>query len=271
MTIEDDVARHYTHGSLEAAVDQSLEALGKTPASITHDDLVQIDEFHVGGRAATHRLIASCDFRAGQTLLEVGSGLGGPARTIAATSGATVVGIDLTPEFVAVAANLSRRVGLADRTSFHAGSALATPFEPARFDGATLIHVGMNIADKAALFREVRRVLKPGATFGIYDIMRSGDGDLTFPLPWSSVPATSFVERPEVYKAALAAAGFDVVAETDRVPEAMAFFKATAEQQKIQQVRLTFRGQGFKEKAQNLNNLIVAGVIGPREIIARAV
>lgn len=270
MTIEDDVTRHYTHGSLETAVDQSLATLGKDPAHITPDDLTLIDEFHVGGKAATLRLLASCGFKAGQTLLEVGSGLGGPARTIAVATGANVVGIDLTPEFVTVANSLSRRVGLADRTSFQVGSALAMPFDAARFDGATLIHVGMNIADKATLFREVRRVLKAGATFAIYDIMRCGDGDLAFPLPWSSAPATSFVERREVYKTALAAAGFDIVAETDRVPEAQAFFKAIAEQQKALQVRLTFRGPGFKEKSQNLNALIDRGVIGPREIIARA-
>lgn len=270
MTIEDDVARHYTHGSLEAAVDQSLTALGKNPKFVTHDDLTVIDEFHVGGRPATLRLIASCGFKAGQTLLEVGSGLGGPARTIAVTSGATVVGIDLTPEFVAVANSLSRRVGLAERTEFHAGSALAMPFAAGRFDGATLIHVGMNIADKAALFRDVRRALKLGATFGIYDVMRSADGDLTFPLPWSSVPATSFVERAEVYKAALAAAGFDIVAETDRAAEARAFFKAAAEQAKSQKITLVHRGADFKVKAQNLNALIEAGIIGPREIIAKA-
>lgn len=270
MTIEADVTRHYTSGNLGALIDQSLVALGKDPKHITHDDLLQIDEFHIGGRTATLQLLESCNFKAGQTILEVGSGLGGPARTIAKKTGATVAGVDLTPEFVDVANDLSARTGLADRTRFVTGSALATPFDAASFDGATLIHVGMNIADKPALMREVRRVLKPGATFAIYDIMRRADGDLAFPLPWSTLPTTSFVERSEVYKAALHNAGFEIVAEHDRVPEAQVFFAAMAEQQKVQQVRLTFRGANFKEKSQNLNALVNAGTIGPRAIVARA-
>ena len=127
-----------------------------------------------------------------------------------------MTGIDLTPGFVAAASELSARAGLADRARFVAGSALDLPFADASFDAATLMHVGMNIADKARLFAEVRRVLRPGGTFGVYEVMRTGDGPLPMPLPWADSEATSFVETPETYRALLAAAGFRVADERDR-------------------------------------------------------
>src|SRR3546814_3455016 len=115
------------------------------------------------------------------SLLDIGCGLGGAARHFARACGCTVTGVDLTPEYVAVAEALTRMVGQADRVAFRAGSALDLPFEAASFDAATLLHVGMNIPDKDRLCAEAARVLKPGGVFGVYDGMRVGDGALTFP------------------------------------------------------------------------------------------
>ena len=136
----------------------------------------------------------------GMHLLDVGSGLGGPARYFARYQGCRVTGIDLTEEFVAVARTLTSRLGMDGQISFQQGSALSMPFAAASFDVATLLHVGMNIADKDRLFSEVRRVVKPGGIFGIYDQMREADGELAFPVPWASVPQTSFVETAATYK-----------------------------------------------------------------------
>ena len=119
-------------------------------------------------------------------LLDVGSGIGGPARTFADAFGCRVTGVDLTEEFVEAANALTRRCGLSDRVSFRQASALALPFADASFDAATLIHVGMNIEDKAGLFAEVRRVLKPDARFGVYDIMRVAEGEIPYPMPWAA-------------------------------------------------------------------------------------
>ena len=143
----------------------------------------------------------------GARVLDVGCGIGGMARTLAVQRGAKVTGIDLTPAFVAAAADLSRRAGI-DGVEFVEGSATALPFADASFDAATMLHVGMNVADKAALFREVARVLKAGGGFAVYDVMRVGPGALTFPMPWIADPAASFVAEPEDYAAAALAAGF---------------------------------------------------------------
>src|SRR3954451_17554840 len=137
-----------------------------------------VDEFHVGGRQATTDFAAYLPFRDGSHLLDIGSGLGGGSRYFADARGCRVTGIDLSEEYVRTAEALTRRVGLSERVSYRQGSALELPFADRSFDGAYMLHVGMNIEDKGKLFAEVARVLKPAATFGIYDIMRIGEGEL---------------------------------------------------------------------------------------------
>lgn len=271
MSVDQKVQQHYTHGSLLAAVDESLRALGKDPARLQPGDLAQVDELHIGGHEATVGFISACGFTSSMRILDVGSGLGGPARAFARTTGAHVTGIDLTPEFVGVAQTLSERVGLTERTSFQQGSALELPFAAASFDGAYMIHVGMNIEAKRQLFKEVRRVLRAGATFGVYDIMQLAPGALRFPLPWSTQPDTSFVVDPATYHAALAEAGFEITAERDKLAFARAFFDQVAAQQaKGPAPPQAHRGADFPRKARNLRDLVTAGILGPCEIIARA-
>ena len=271
MSVEQELQQYYTQGGLAAAIDASLRNLGKDPERVTHDDLELIDELHIGGRAATLEFLQACGFQAGQLVLDVGSGLGGPARTAAVTSGVRVVGIDLTPEFVEVARELSRRVGLAERTEFVVGSALDLPFQSGRFDGATMIHVGMNIADKSRLFREVRRVIAPGGTFAIYDVMRNREGPLSYPVPWSGSADTSFVETPGHYEAALRSAGFEIVAAQGRTAKAAAALGAQmAKAAAGGAPRMLHRGPKFKEKAENLLAMVQSGLVGPWVLIARA-
>lgn len=226
MTIESEVSRHYTHGSLEAAILEAFASTGKPADAITVDDLTGVDEFHIGGAQATGDLTDQLSIAPAMHLLDVGCGIGGPARFLARRFGCRVTGIDLTPEFVAVAESLTRRVGLADRVDFREGSALALPFGDGSFDGATLLHVGMNIADKATLFGEVGRVLKPGGFFAVYDVMRIGDGELHYPMPWATTSDTSFVATPADYRGAAAAAGFAIRAERDRGAFGVDFFRA---------------------------------------------
>lgn len=271
MSVDGRVQQHYAHGALMEAIHSSLRALGKDPAHLKLGDLAQIDELHIGGHSATTSFIAKAGFTAPMHILDVGSGMGGPARACAVASGVTVTGIDLTPEYVDVAGELSARLGLAEKTRFVQGSALDLPFPDATFDGAYMIHVGMNIADKEGLFRQVRRVLRPGATFAIYDIMRFSDGELAFPLPWSSEPHTSFVVEPAHYRRALAAAGFAIEVEEDRRVFARTFFdQAAAQQTGGNATALAHRGPDFLTKSRNLRALVNVDIVGPYTIIAKA-
>ncbi|MCK6452370.1 MAG: methyltransferase domain-containing protein [Alphaproteobacteria bacterium] len=278
-TVEHSVQVHYTHGRLEQAILDALERAGKDIGRLTAADLAPGDEFHIGGLEATiefaDRLAAVKPIAPDMRLLDIGCGIGGPARYFAGERHCKVTGIDLTPEYVAVAAALSSRVGLADRTEFRHGSALALPFPDGRFDGAYMLHVGMNIADKSTLFHEVRRVLAPGAIFGIYDVMREKEGTLYFPLPWSSDPATSFVAGVPAYREKLRQAGFAIEKERNRRAYAIDFFRKV--RARIEQsgppvfATQIVMGPTAPVKVGNLLDAMERGLIGPTELVCRAV
>ena len=274
MTVEQKVSQHYTHGSLETAILDALTKSGKDVERLTSADLMHADEFHLGWRAATVELGKALKLTPQMRLLDVGSGIGGPARYFAEMSGCRVRGVDLTEEFVAVANSLTRRVGLSDRVTFKQASALSLPFKDAEFDAATLIHVGMNIADKAQLFSEVRRVLKNGAVFGIYEVMRTGGGDLPYPMPWAMTAETSFVETPGTYKRLLTAAGFTIESETDRrdmVVELAARMREAVARDGAPPLSLhVLMGPASRDRLANVMAALQAGTIAPVEIIARA-
>ena len=209
------VAEHYSPELLEQKILAALRSAGKNPESLSSHDLEPFDNLHLGGRESIEAISAFMELRPGMRLLDVGCGLGGPARFFA-ERGCEVVGLDLSHEFVGVAKKLTSLLGLTDKASFQQGSAMGMPFASGSFDGAYMIHVGMNIADKAAVFREVARVLKPGSRFSIFDILRASEGDLQFPLPWASTSETSHVETVEAYRRALEAKGFQIVHQRSR-------------------------------------------------------
>ena len=274
MSESNAVAGHYTHGSLLVAITSGLEALGKTPGTVSVDDLAPTDEFHIGGRQASEDFLGQLPLEAGTHALDVGCGLGGASRFAASRFGCRVTGIDLTPEYVETGRTLCAWVGLDDRIALHQGSALDMPFEDAGFDAAYMMHVGMNIPDKGGLFAEVFRVLRPGGAFGVYDVMRSGEGDLAFPVPWATVPETSAVDAPETYERALKAAGFAVTAERNRRDFALAFFaelraKTAAAGGPPPLGLHVLMGATRAEKIENMVDNIAAGRIAPVEIIAR--
>ena len=152
MTNGEQVSEHYTHGRLVEAIRESLAAVGKTPDSVTIDDLAAIDEFHVGGRQATEHLIEQLDLTPEDHVLDVGCGIGGASRFVAERYVCRVSGIDLTPEYVETARTLCEWVGLGELVTVQQVSALEMPFDAGTFDAAYMLHVGMNIADKTELF-----------------------------------------------------------------------------------------------------------------------
>ena len=208
-------------------------------------------------------------------LLDIGCGIGGASRHFAKQHGCQVNGIDLTAEYVRVAELLSQRMGLAGRVSYQPASALSLPFADAMFDGAYMLHVGMNIRDKAKVFAEVRRVLKPGGRFGIYDIMRESDGEFSYPVPWASSAEINFVEPAATYKRLLTQSRFEVFKERSRRQFAIDFFRrlrARIAQTGPSPLGLQIlMGATTPQKIANMISLLDNGVIAPTEIIARAI
>jgi SAM-dependent methyltransferase len=222
--IEGRVAVHYGRADLEAAILAAVVAEGKDPEHLRPEDLVAVDEFHVGGREATVDLAGRLSLRPGLRLLDIGSGIGGAARHLAQAHGCHVTGIDLTAGYVEVARALTARVGLDDRVAFRQASALELPFPDARFDGAYTIHVAMNIADKARLYSEAFRVVRPGGFFALYDILAGDGAPLVYPVPWAADASTSFLVDIVELQSLLAAAGLEIVSIRDRRDHALEFF-----------------------------------------------
>jgi len=273
MEIEQAVARHYAHGSLEKSILGALAAAGKDLNRLTPKDLAPVDEFHVGGRPATIAFAEQFAPQPGMRLLDIGCGLGGAARYFASEHDCQVTGIDLSAEYADVANALAALVGLGDRVACQQGSALALPFAPGSFDGAYMFHVGMNIKDKAKLFREVRRVLTPSGAFGIYDVMRLAAGDLHYPVPWTSNAEVSFVEDAARYRELLIAEGFEVVKERNRRDFALEVFaqmKARGATGAPAPLGLHIvMGASAGQKVKNMMGDISAGLIAPTELICR--
>lgn len=272
--IEDRVSQHYRHGTLGQAIAAALSASGVDAEQLTSVDLSPVDEFHIGGRHATVEFAEQLEVKPGMHLLDIGSGLGGASRYFAAERGCRVTGIDLTEEYVEVAESLAKRVGLDGSVSYQQGSALALPFAADTFDGSYMLHVGMNIKDKAALFHEVWRVLKPGGVFGIYDVMREGDGEFSFPVPWATTADTSFVVSAANYRRLLEAVGFTIRKERNRREFAIEFFRQmrarAAQSGGPAPLGLHIvMGAATPEKVANMIGNLERGLLGPAEIICR--
>ena len=274
MNHEQSVVHHYggrpgSETDLGAAIGAALEQMDLPAGGVTVEVLGPVDEFHVGGREATLHLVDQLACADGAHLLDVGCGIGGAARLLASGPAGRVTGIDLTPAFVETGQALNQRVGLDDRVELQIGSALDLPFDDASFDGAVMLHVGMNIEDKAGLMAEVARVLRPGTCFGVYDLMRVADGEPDHPVPWASGPATSHLGSPADYCQAAAAAGFEVTTVADRTAFAEAFFdrlRAAGGARSPLGLHLLM-GPETPTKVANMIAAVEAGVLAPIEMV----
>ena len=202
------VSAHYTADDLGAKILASLRAAGKDVDALGVEDLAEIDQFHSGGVPATRELIRRARLQPGMRVLDVGGGLGGPARLIAHDAGCTVTVLDLSAQSCQVGEMLTARVGLADQVSFQHGSALAMPFPDGTFDRVWTQHATMNIAEKERLYREIYRVLRPGGLFAMHDILAGPVQPIHFPVPWAPDTATSFLWTAADTRALLAEIGF---------------------------------------------------------------
>jgi MPBQ/MSBQ methyltransferase len=271
-TLERDVAGHYAVPDLRDRILAGLRAAGIDPARLSPLDLAPVDEFHIGGRPATAHLVAKLGLRRDQHVLDVGCGIGGATRFVAGEIGCRVTGLDLTPAYVAMARDLAQRTGLAGRIVYQVGSALAMPFADAAFDSALTLHAAMNIKDRAGFYREVARVLKPDAVFGIYDVLKGGADGLVFPVPWADTDATSHLVGTEEMTVLLERAGFAIDAVEDRTAFGIAFFRerlgATASGPSPLGLHLLM-GPRARQKFENMLVNLERGHVAPVIVVAR--
>jgi ubiquinone/menaquinone biosynthesis C-methylase UbiE len=231
---DDTIAEHYTMQDLAEAIFTGLKQAGKDLNNLKQEDLAPVDEFHIRGREATVELAQQLGLNASKHILDVGSGVGGASRYLASAYGCRVTGLDLTEAYCHVARLLADRVGLGQLIAYRQGSALDMPFENASFDIVWTQHTAMNIADKARLYAESWRVLKPGGLLAIYDIV-AGEGEpLIFPVPWAREPSISFLVTSDELRKLLGQAGFQVVRWRDTSEEGRSWFREVAE--KVQKV-----------------------------------
>lgn len=208
MTIETEVAQHYGKAGIAERILAALQAANQP---VTVDALSVLDHFHGRGIVATQELVAVLKPEPGEHLLDIGSGIGGPARWFAEKCGVRVTGVDLTPEFCAAAQALNLATGLADRITIKNGSALALPVPDSEFDRAYSQNVIMNIADKRQFYREAFRALKPGGLLALSNLCAGNGEALIYPVPWADTAETSFLATPREMEEDLGAAGFEIV------------------------------------------------------------
>ena len=276
MVDENVVSEHYKHSQLLELIENGLKEIGKSKDSATVEDLAPVDEFHIGGRAATEHLMKQLAFNQSDKILDVGCGLGGASRFIAKTYQNSVTGIDLTDDYVTVGNTLSAWVGLNDSVSLHQGSALNMPFKEASFDGAYMLHVGMNIEDKDTLFSQISRVLKSRSKLGVYDIMRTSEGTLSYPVPWASDDSFSFLAQSEEYSALLENAGFKIECVNNRKDFALGFFKQLKEKTEANNGPPPLGLHLLMEsttpvKIKNVIENMVNGLISPVEMVVQKI
>jgi len=211
MAIETDVASHYGRAGIADRILAALRTANGADAPITVDALSALDHFHGRGIVATQELAAVLKPEPGEHLLDIGSGIGGPARWFAEKCGVRVTGVDLTPEFCAAARALNIATGLDNRITIKNGSALALPVPDNEFDRAYSQNVIMNIADKPQFYREAFRALKPGGVLALSNLCAGTGEALIYPVPWADTAETSFLATPQEMEADLRAAGFEIV------------------------------------------------------------
>jgi sarcosine/dimethylglycine N-methyltransferase len=258
----DGVRDHYRATGLTERLKTALTAFGPEDHRLTPQQLVTLDQFHTRGLAATAELAKLAGITADMSVLDVGSGVGGPARFLAATYGCQVTGVDLSEPFVDAARYLTERTGQSGEVRYQTASALELPFDDGRFNVVLLQHVAMNIADREQLYHEIRRVLKLSGRFAIHDVVLL-DSDPHYPVPWARTPATSFLLTAAATREAIEPAGFRALAWQDDTEAAKAWIAQLRVSGPPPSLNLgVVMGPDFSQLAANLGRNLMEGRLG---------
>lgn len=220
---------HYGVPDLGDELLDVLEAAGKDVTALTRDDIASFDEFHIRGLEATREVADIVGIGDHDHVLDVGCGIGGPARTLAAEFDCDVVGIDVVEEYCRAAELFADRVGVTDDVRFQHGNALDLPFEDDAFDAVWFEHTLMNVEAKKMAFEEAWRVLQPGGTLALYEICAGSRGDTVFPVPWASDPSLSYLAPPDRLRELVIDAGFDEIVWRDVTEPSLQWFRDVVE------------------------------------------
>lgn len=276
MSTHRGIAGHYSRGRLLEKLNAALADDGVDPDHPTLEALAPYDQFHGRGLEATQEIAAMLAVATTDHLLDIGSGIGGPARYMAQRFGCRVTGIDLTAELCEVARHLTRLLALDARVRFDHGDALAMPYPPAAFDGAYSMNVSMNIADKTALYAAAGRVLKPGGWLVLSELARGPGAAPDYPTPWAATAASSFLATPEETRRGLESSGFEIVELRDATEQVKDYgarsraLVARGEKPPHRAVQLIL-GENAAQAMKNTARGILERGLVPIEVLARKV
>ena len=221
----EQVGAHYSVDDLEPSILNGLEKAGADLDTLTAEDLAPVDHFHIGGLDATLDLLRLAELEPGSEVLDVGGGLGGPARVLATRVEAKVTVLDATMDYCRIGERLTSLVGLNDRVVFRHGDGCDMPYGEETFDVVWMQHANMNIEDKGALFREMHRVLRPGGRVALHEVMGGPAEPVLFPVPWAGREKISFLRSQEEMRDLVAATGFKEMIWNDVTDSARAFWR----------------------------------------------
>jgi len=267
------IAAHWARGDVYASIVAALEKMSKPLTGLTVEDLAPVDHFHARGFPATVELADRLPIKAGQHVLDIGCGLGGPARYMAKRFQCTVDGIDITAAFVEAANKLTMLVGMQRQVNIELGDGQRLPYADTSFDGAYTQHVTMNVSDRATFFSEAHRVLKPGAFFALTEHGLGPKGNPYYPLPWSEDGSGAYLVTPSETRALLEKTGFENIIVEDTGPKYLAGYKKAIERAEAGTLpplgAHLLMGETALQKTRNAARNIEEGRTQPIELICR--
>jgi len=273
MANEKTIANHWGTGDVYALIVAALEKMGKSLDALTVEDLAPVDHFHARGFPATVELADRLPIEAGQHVLDIGCGLGGPARYIAKRFQCEVSGLDITESFVEAANKLTALLRMETQVTIEHGDGQKLPYADTCFDGAYAQHVTMSVADRPRFFAEAWRVLKPGAFFALTEHGLGPKGEPHYPLPWSEDGSGAYLISPSETRAFLEAAGFTNIVIEDAGAIYLAGYRTAIERAEKGVLpplgTHILMGENALEKTRNAARNIEEGRTHPFELICR--